>query len=162
MNYKRLGGLLIFLCLISFPVSASMVSFLMVETGLREEAPSTQYGSVWEGGLMDAFFNAGHIVTNSPMARMDYKPEGLTRELEADLDDAILGGAEFFVLGFLDYGADGGRTLPNTMILYVYSTGTRDLIYQAEFIAGSGRSLDEEYRIAQSAGQIIINYIRNR
>ena len=71
MNNKRMGILAVLLILLSFPAFASLVSFMVVETGLSEDISSTQHGSVWEGGLMDAFFDAGFIVTNSPATRVD-------------------------------------------------------------------------------------------
>ena len=162
MNKKCLGVLAVLLCLFTIPASAATVSFMMVETGLRDEAEATRYGSLWEGSLMEAFFNAGHIVTNSPIARMEVRPEPLGSELEADLDEALFGGAQYFVLGFLEYVNQPGIPVPSMITIEIYNTGSRELIYKQEFAAGAGRTLSEEDRIAQEAGRIMVLHIENR
>lgn len=163
MNHKRLWILAALLVLLVFPASASMVSFLLVETGLNEDAPGVQYTSLWEGGLMAAFFDAGHIVTNSPIARMEKKPPAdLSGQAASDIDEAALGGAEYFVLGFLEYQFNGVTPVPVGMALKIYEAGSRRLIYEQRFTAGSGKNLNEEYQFAQNAGRILISHIKDR
>ena len=163
MNYKRLGSMALMLLLLVFPVSASMVSFLLVETGLKEEVPSTQYTSVWEGGLMAAFFDAGHIVTNGPIARMETRPPmDFTGFLKDDFDEAILGGAEYFILGFLEYQILGGKPFPVGIVLKIYTTDSQILVHEQSFTAGTGNNFDEEFKIAQNAGWAMISYIKER
>ena len=161
MNYKRLGSLALLLIILAFPASASMVSLLLIETGLSERVPRAQYSSVWEGGLMEAFFDAGYIVTNSPVLRMENKPSrDLSSFMEHDLDQAILGGAEYFIIGFLEYQFRGGRPVPISAEFKIYTTNSQKLIHEQSFPAGTGRNLDEEYRLAHNAGRIIISHIR--
>ena len=163
MVHKRLLGLAVLSILLAFPSSASMVSFLVVETGLNEEAASTPYTSLWEGGLMDAFFDAGHIVTNSPAARMLKKPvQDLSGVVEEDYKDAISGGADFFVLGFLEYQNREGRPVPSSIAVKLYRTDLKILVFEQNFPVGSGKDLNEEFRIAQSAGRAIISKITGR
>jgi hypothetical protein len=158
MNYKRLGSMAVLLLLLVFPASASMVSFLVVETGLNEEA-STQYGSLWEGGLMEVFFDAGHIVTNCPIARMEKRPaEDLSGYIEVDFYEATRGGAEYFILGFLEFQ---NKSVPSVMVIKVYSTNTEKLVFERSFPAGTGRNLGEEYQIAKNAGQVIVSNMRD-
>ena len=100
----RFAVLLAVFLLFTFPVSASMVSFLMVETGIGEETSAGQYSSLWEGGLMDVFFDAGHIVTNSPVTRMEKIPsEEISGRMEVEFYEALYSGADFFIVGFLEY-----------------------------------------------------------
>ena len=162
MNKTFFGALVVLLCLITIPASAATVSFMMVETGLREDSVSTRYGSLWEGSLMDAFFNAGHIVTNSPITRMETRPITINTDLQADLDDAYLGGAQYFVLGVLEYIDQPGVPIPSKITIEIYTTGTRELIYRQDFAAGAGRTMTEEDRIAQEAGRITVSQIQNR
>ena len=163
MSYKRLGSMAILLMLLAFPVSASMVSFLLVETGINEQASSGQYTSLWEGGLMAAFFDAGHIVTNNPIARMIKKPgRDLNGIVEADFEEAVRGGADFFVLAFLEYESNGERAVPVGLALRLYSSKSRKLVYEHNFPAGTGKTLDEEYQIAQHAGRIINSHLLER
>ena len=163
MNFKRLGSGAVLLILLALPVSASTVSFLMVETGLSSEFSGTQHTSLWEGGLMEAFFNAGHIVTNSPILRMERRPSrDLSGSIKDDLDDAALSGVDYFVLGFLDYQIKGENALPVGIVLKIYATGSRNLVYEQNFPAGRGKNLNEEFQFAQNAGRIIISHIKDR
>ena len=163
MFYKHLGFMAALLLLLVFPVSASMVSFLLVETGLGEDVSTGQYTSLWEGGLMDAFFDAGHIVTNSPIARMEKKPErDLSGQVASDFSEAANGGVEYFVLGFLEYQIQGERAVPVGIALKLYLTNTQKLVFEERFPAGTGKSLDEEYKIAQNTGRIIISHLSTR
>ena len=161
MNYKRLGGLAVLFTFLSFPASAAVVSFLVVETGLREDASDTQYASLWEGGLMDVFFDAGHIVTNGPITRMETKPVDLTGEVKDEFEEAVMGGAEFFILGFIEYTIRGGSSVPAGIDVRIYAR-SGNLIHRQEFPAGTGRDLSEEFRIAQNAGRIMISHIQGR
>jgi len=160
MNNKRLVSAAVLFLLLVFPASASMVSFLVVETGLNEET-QTQYGSLWEGGLMDVFFDAGHIVTNYPIARMEERPaEDLSGHIEVDFYEASRGGADYFVLAFLEFQSKEA-SVPNAVIIKIYNTNTEKLIFERNFSAGTGKNLGEEYQIAKNAGQVIVSNIKD-
>ena len=163
MMNKRLGIIALLSLLLIFPVSASMVSFLLVETGISDDVPNSQYTSLWEGGLMAAFFDAGHIVTNGPAARMEKKPlQDFTGVLGDDFNEAVEGGAEYFVLGFLEYQMQGGNPVLLGIALKLYDADSQKLIYEQRFPAGNGKTLDEEYRFAQDAGRSIISHLSKR
>jgi len=163
MVHKRLFGLAAMLMLLAFPVSAFMVSVLVVETGLSEEASSMPYAGIWEGGLMDAFFDAGHIVTNSPAARMEKKPSQVFAGiLEEDYKDAVSGGAEYFILGFLEFQNRGGTATPVRMELKLYKTDSRRLVFEQNFPAGSGKDNEEEFQLAKKAGLTIISQLKDK
>ena len=67
----------VFLCVFFlFRVEAATVSFLVIETGLTDEAGSRQHSGLWESGLLDVFFESGHIVSNAPILRLLSKPSG--------------------------------------------------------------------------------------
>ena len=163
MNIKRLWGMAALLLLLAFPASASMVSFLVVETGLSEESAASQYSSLWEGGLMEVFFNAGHIVSNYPVARMEKRPaKDISGSIESDFNEAAEGGADYFILGFLEYQLNGLTPLPVGISLKLYKTDTKELIFERNFPAGTGKNPNEEYQYAQNAGRIIISNIKDR
>ena len=162
MSYKRLVSIAALLVILAFPASASMVSFLLVETGIDERASSGQYSSLWEGGLMEAFFDAGHIVTNSPIARMVQKPNrDLSGIIEDDFNEAVIGGADYFVLGYLEYNTGGGAVVPFRIVLKLFDSNSRQLIFEQNFPAGTGRNFNEEFQLAQDAGRTIISRIKD-
>ena len=163
MVHKRLLGLAVMLLLLAFPVSAFTVSILVVETGLSEEASSAPHTALWESGIMDALFDAGHIVTNSPAARMAVRPaQDFGGFLEEDYNEAVSGGAEFFILCFLNYQKGSGSLVPVSVSLKLYKTDSKKLVFEQDFQPGSGRNRNEEYQIAKRAGNIIISQLRDR
>jgi len=150
----------VLLLLLVFPASASMVSFLVVETGLGE-GTNTQYGSIWEGGLMEVFFDAGHIVTNCPIARVEKRPENdISGPIGNDFFEAAVNGAEYFVLCYLEYQSMS-RSVPNAMVIKIFNINAEKLIYERSFPAGTGRSLGDEYQTALNTGRIIVSNIRD-
>ena len=162
MNYKRLVSLAILLLLLVFPSFASMVTFLVVETGLDEGAANTQHSSIWEGALMSVFFDAGHIVTNHPIARMEKKPDkDLSGSIMIGFIEAIEGGSEYFILGFLEYVNNGEMMIPIGIIIKLYRTDSEELIFEQNFPAGNSRSLGEEIQMAQNVARILVSNIRD-
>ena len=162
MGNKRIWGMLLLFVLLSFPVSASMVSFLLVETGISEDITGSQYTSLWEGGLMAAFFDAGHIVTNSPIMRLEKKPsKDLNGYIEDDFNEAIEAGAEYFILGFLEYQLQGSRPVPVDITLKVYTIKSKNKVYEQSFSVGR-RSLNEEFQFAQDTGRNIVSHLAKR
>ena len=160
MYFKRLWIIAVLFAVLVIPVSASVVSFLLVETGLRDGAPETQYTSLWEDGLMNAFFDAGHVVTNSLITRMERRPErDLTGIIEVDFREAASGGAEFFILGFLDYRTQEGRLVPSDIVVKIYRTSSQQIVYEQRFQAGTGRNLNEESLLAKNTGRVIISHL---
>ena len=148
-----------FLCI--FPVSASMVSFLVVETGISEDLPLNQISTIWESGLMAAFFDAGHIVTDSPVTRIEKKPQvDLSGTIASDFSEAAGYGAEYFVLGFIEYENQGGRAVPVGISLKLYKIDSKKLIVERNFPVGTAKSPAEEHKLAQDAGAAIISHLQ--
>ena len=164
MNYYKLPGCVaLLLFVLIFPVSASMVSILLVETGLNEEAPLTQHSSLWEGALMSSFFDAGHIVTNSPILRLEEKPQqALNIALKSDFEDAASGGADFIVLCLLEFQSQARGAAPADVSIRTYRADTQELIFEQNFPTGRGRNQNEEYQFAQNAGNVIVSRIMGR
>jgi len=161
MIHKTLLSIALLLLVLIFPASASMVSFLVVETGLNTETAITQHSSLWEGGLMDVFFEAGHIVTNYPVERMEKKPaQDLSGIIRADFYEAAEGGAEYFILAFLEYQNIETTVIPIGITLKLYKTNPQELIFEQTLPAGTGKTLNEEYQFAINAGRIIVSKIR--
>jgi hypothetical protein len=141
-----------------------MVSFVIVEVGLRQEAGRSEYSSVWEDGMMGVFFDGGHIVSNSPVTRIEKLSEGsLPQEFETDYQDALRGGADYFVLILLEYSPQGGFFRPREALIKVFTTQelSGNLIYEERF-TGTGSSLRDESVRAQETARIIMNKMKER
>ena len=151
----------VLMVLLAFPASASMVSFMLVETGTNSGASSGQHSRLWESGLMSVFFDSGFIVTSSPITQMQTMPAiGLSGEIGATFYEALDGGADYFIVGFLEYSAPG--TAPQRIFVQIYDSNSRQLIYEQSFPAGTGRNDNEEFALAQNAGRLIISRIKDR
>jgi len=139
-----------------------MVSFLIVETGLDDNASAGQYSRLWESGLMSVFFDAGYIVTSGPITRLEMGSPPVSSEVEVDFNEAVIGGADYFVVGFIEYNTMRGRAVPVGVFLKVYESNSRQRIHQQNFSAGMGRNFNEELQLARDAGQVIISRIEDR
>jgi len=147
-----------------FSLNAATVSVLVVEAGLPPGNGCTPSAGVWESGFMDAFFDAGHIVSNAPCMQIDpvlntnadlASPRVLPREVNSDFDQARVGGAEFFVLVILDY-KDGNPDYPKEVLIRIFRVSTGDLIYETKVAARAWANNDEEFLdVKGHAGKII-------
>jgi len=183
------------LCLSAAPVKAATVSFVVAESGQGREG----YSAVWEDGLMGAFYEAGHIVSAGDRLRVTAAESGFragaaaarTGDAAADaagdaaesfpdaalrgFDEAVEGGAEYFVLAVLNYAANGGangaagganaKAGPGTVSLRVFSgkpgaDGRPRLIYRRDFDAGARTSPREEYARVREAATAILPRLR--
>ena len=166
MFSKRCGILILLMGLLVFPLSASMVSFLVIETGIPHNANAGEYAYLWEGGLMGAFFDAGHIVSNSPVMRLENVPVaelqrgGLPRAAIEDFNEALEGGADFFILALLEFNTHDGQVRPREVSIRIYNTHTRAMVYEDFFPAGNGTNLRDVFLTAQDTGKVIAAQIR--
>jgi len=124
-------------------VEAATVSFMVIETGLPQEDAKYERSAVWENALMDVFFDAGHIVSNAPMLRLETKPAGdLQRVTASDIDEAREGGSDYFIVAQLEY-TRGSRT-PNEVLLSLFSVTPYKKIHERRVALKSYRSEREE------------------
>ncbi len=119
---------------LSVPAAAATVSVQVVECGLAGEHPVPEASSAWEAGLMDALFDAGHIVSNAPVLRTE---DGWVLE-EEDVDLAREGGADYLLLARLEYdevatepvvaGTEPARVSPRRVTLSLIAVSPRRLV----------------------------------
>jgi hypothetical protein len=163
MILKGPGIILIFLCLLAVPSHASMVSVLIMETGLQQESVVKDYSTLWEDGIMGVLFDAGHIVTNGQIIRVSTNQlKEFPDEAQADFHEASEGGAAYFVLALLEYTSQDGTFKPAGVSLKLYSTVPRKLVYQQSFPAGQAADIKEEHTRAREAAGVLISYIKDR
>jgi hypothetical protein len=149
----------------TLPLSAMMVSFLVIETGLGEGEGRNEFSTLWETSLMDVFFEEGHIVSNAPVMRLPEKPEGeFPPEALKELQDARKGGADFFVLALMDYTdspAAGSKRPPRTVSLRLFKINPYQFLFEQLFSGTVSASAKEDFLNAKKAVQTIIPYIHD-
>jgi hypothetical protein len=125
---------------------AATVSFVVVETGLPEGSVQPESSARWEGGVMGVFFDAGHIVFNAPVTRLERKlPAGTNTvppELRGEFDEAKAGGADYFVMVLLEY--PGGTETPKSIQLRLFNAATGTLLYETSCAGNAGASPQDE------------------
>jgi hypothetical protein len=98
-----------FLSLFVSPLFCANISVLIIETGLQDGKPARrgEMTEIWETGLMDVFFEEGHIVTNAQAFALKKKPgKELTSEITSYITEAEDAGIDYFVLAYLNYETD--------------------------------------------------------
>jgi hypothetical protein len=167
MNLKKTGIFPVLLCLglgfMAVPLHASMVSVLVIETGLGKESAVKDYSTLWEDGIMGVFFEAGYIVTNGSVIRLEADlVKEFPDEAQADFYEASEGGAEYFVLVVLEYKNQDGTFKPSGVSLKLYTTIPRRLIYEDRVSAGQTADSREEHTRAREAAGVLISHIKDR
>jgi hypothetical protein len=157
MKRTLFGGVIF--CVLAISLPADMVSFLVIETGLPESSGSSSWSGLWESGLLDVFFEAGHIVSNAPIKRLEQDPQKpLPGEVQAEFDEAEAGGADYFVLALLDYPPPAGKEIPRprNAVLRLFRIRPCRLLYEQRCAAGTALNLKDEWaEIKQSVRGLV-------
>ena len=84
-------------------LNAATISVLIVEGGLGEESARAEASSAWEGGFMDALFDAGHIACNAELVRQS---TSVLPPPSFGWSEAQEGGADYLAVILLNYVPD--------------------------------------------------------
>jgi hypothetical protein len=142
-------------------IEAANVSFLVVESGLSLEAKSNQHSELWESGLLDVFFEAGHIVSNAPILRLEGKPAGeFPQEARDEMDEAIMGGAEYFIVALLDY--DAAVQIPQNISLQLFRLNPYKKIIEQQHTGKAFNTTREEYEDLKVAVRGLVPHLNDR
>jgi hypothetical protein len=131
-----------------FPLSAATVSFMVIESGLPEESGSSSWSNLWESGLLDVFFDAGHIVSNAPVKRLGIKPrQTFPDEAKAEFDEAAAGGVEYFILALLDYPPPAGNEIPRprNIVLRVFRVSPYRFLHEEQYAGTGAANMGDEF-----------------
>ena len=144
---KKTWILFIFLIFLSVNASAYMVSFYIIETGLPQDPDNVRVHShsvLWENAFMDVFFDAGFIVGNAPILRMENKPSGdILNAASVNFKDARDWGIDFILITQLDYNNE--LSIAENIAFFVYMVSSGEKIYEKQIKRSSGRMAKEEF-----------------
>jgi hypothetical protein len=149
--------------LVILKAEAAEVSLLVVETGLSQEEGNKHHSLAWENALLDAYFEAGHIVTNAPMMRLADKTAGdFPEEAAGILEDALEWGTDFFIIALLDY--ENGGKVPRETTLRLFRNNQRlyTKTYEQKFPGRSFKTLNEEFDFLKTKAQGLAAQIAGR
>jgi hypothetical protein len=138
----------LFFCLAS--LQAATVSVLVLETGLPKESSAQNYSVMWENGLLDVLFEAGHIVSNAPITRLAGKNQNsFPDEAERDWEEARENGMGYFLVAVVNY------PLPYNVSLRLFNTRSTEALHEVKYSYKTPKSDKEEYdNIKKAIGEI--------
>jgi len=153
VKYRIFAGL--FIGIIAAPtLYAANVSVLVMESGQSRESAGTQYPYLWENGLMDAFFDSGHIVTNSPKIQIDGKlSEDFPAEAERDFDNAQEGGMDYFLIAIIDYATP-------YVSLRLFDIRSTKMVREQNYRITTFKNTKEELDKIKAAARTMAAYLR--
>ena len=139
-------------------LGAATVSVVVVETGLPSDNGCTPSASIWESGMMDAFFEAGHIVSNAPCTQINSPSGALPPELNQDFNQARMGGVDFFVLVILNHPEDKPPDFKE-VIIRVFRVSSGVLLHETSVSGRTwGNGEDEFLAARQNAGKLVSRF----
>lgn len=138
------------------PLEAAAITVLVMETGMSEENQSRQYSTVWENNLLEALFDMGHIVSNSPTIRiqvMDIPANGLPADAQRDFDEAQDGGMDYFIVAIVDYKSP-------RVSLRLFSTKSSEMILERAYTVATFRNTKDELENIKKAAMTMAAHIK--
>jgi hypothetical protein len=150
---KRIIIALIIGISLNLSVNAALVSFYVIESGVNEEA-DTKLPALWEDAFMDVFFEAGYIISNAPIMRLEKKPSDILHVL--DFKDAKMCGIDYMLVVLLDY--KDGVPAPDEISFFIYKVIKQEKILERQ-IRQKQVPLRDDYNNMKSIARGFIPYI---
>jgi len=150
---KRIAFAVVIGILLTFNVSAATVSFYVVEAGINEEADK-KVSELWETAFMDVFFDAGYIISNAPILRLDKSPSDILQVV--DFKEASVCGIDYMLIVLLDYKV--GLPSPEEVSFYIYKVTKREKVIERK-IRQKQVPLKDDYNNMKSIARGFVPYI---
>jgi len=150
---KRIVFVVITGILLTFSLNAATVSFHVVEAGISEEADK-KMSELWETAFMDVFFDAGYIISNAPVMRLEKSPSNILQIV--DFKEASLCGIDYMLIVLLDYKAS--LPSPEEVSFYIYKVTKREKVLERK-IRQKQVPLKDDYNNMKSIARGFVPYI---
>jgi len=151
--FKRIAIAVVIGILLTFSVSAATVSFYVVEAGINEETDK-KVSELWETAFMDVFFDAGYIISNAPIMRLDKSPSDILQVV--DFKEASVCGIDYMLIVLLDYKA--ALPSPEEVSFYIYRVTKREKVLERK-IQQKQVPLKDDYNNMKSIARGFVPYI---
>ena len=136
-------------------VHAAMVSFCVIETGLEENGQENQFSVIWENAFLDVFFEAGHIVCNAPVLRLENKPaDNILRNF--NMQDVRNSGIDYLIIAMLDFNS---AVSPEEVVIFIYKVTPREKILERLLPERQTRTGRDELEYVKSIARGFVTYI---
>jgi len=154
---RRIIIAVFFAFFINIAAGASMVSFYVIETGIPEETETIQHSVNWENAFLDIFFDAGHIVCNAPILRLQKKPSVDISNM-VDMKDAKDSGIEFILIAQIDY-EENTRT-PKEIVFIIYNLITNERLLEKKISPDKLKKARSEYEDMKTVVRGLVPYFK--
>jgi len=152
---KRIAIAVIIGISLNFSVRAATVSFYVIETGITEDFDMKQSQSLlWENAFMDVFFDAGYIISNAPIMRLEKKPSDILQVI--DLDEAAFYGIDYMLIVLLEYKKESQDT--SEVSFYIFKVARKEKVFEKKIVLKRESSQDD-YNNMKSIAKGFVPYI---
>jgi len=153
---KRVVIAVIIGILLIFSINAATVSFYVIETGVNEDFDIKQSQSIqWENAFLDVFFDAGYIISNAPILRIEKKPSDVLQVV--DIEEAVDYGVDYMLIVLLEYKKDLKE--PIEVSFYIYRVTRKEKVIEKKIII-KRESSQNDYNNMKTVAKGFIPYIR--
>jgi hypothetical protein len=152
---------LFFIATSFFSLHAANVSFIVLETGAGAAAARGPAG-LWEEGIMEVFFNDGHIISNAKARKINtFPPQEFPEEALRDFQEADEGGSEYFIVAFLNYGEEikTGISKPQSVTLRLYNVAPYRFLAETIVKEANKTPVEDELNVARDCAKEISVFI---
>jgi len=137
-------------------VGAATVSFYVIEAGVNEDFDVKQSQSIqWEDAFMEVFFDAGYIISNAPIMRLEKKPSDVLQVV--DMEEALICGIDYMLIVLPEYKKDVKE--PIEVSFYIYRVARKEKVIEKKIIIKRG-SAQDDYNYMKSIAKGFVPYIR--
>jgi hypothetical protein len=153
---KRIFFLTTFITMLGLGVQAETIFLSLLEQTPDVKLYKFESSSAWESGVLDALFDMGHIVSNTPIET----PSSF--DIKETLHIARDGGADYVLVAQLNYTAipdntSQKRAIPAMIHFFLYSVKTDQLIKQAIYTSSIlTENLEQEKEVAKGQTQLFM------
>jgi hypothetical protein len=158
---KRLSLLTVLLLALTGSLFAANVSFIVLESGTAAVAAKNA-ATLWEDGIMEVFFNNGHIISNAKTRKIPVFPkEELPEEALREFQEADEGGSEYFMVALLNYSDSSNEVYatPESVTIRLYSVSPYKFIAEKTIIEKNKNTVEDELNNAKKIAGEIVWYI---
>ncbi|GHV70191.1 hypothetical protein AGMMS49928_17020 [Spirochaetia bacterium] len=165
---ERFWLFLFFSFVLPLPLKAATVSFLVLEAG-RDAVAADSHSLLWEGSLLDVFFEEGHIVSNAPIQSLSSpvgsfsmtNPAQFPREVLREYNAARSGGSDFFILALLDYQGTIEGERPKSVALRLFKIAANEFLGETRYTGGASGSRPDETAAMKNTIKNLLSRLKN-
>jgi hypothetical protein len=130
----------------------------VIETGLPPNGERNRHSVLWENAFMEVFFDAGYIVSNYPMLRVERRPDDIIETI-FDLDEAVDVGIDYVLIALLEYSP--GIQAPQNISFYIFKVSEHRVTYERQVGGRNYRSDREQADDLRTTIRQLLQFINN-